>query len=139
MRIFSEFRLSYNGDYIADRSENDDALILYSGGTTGTQKGIRLSNYSLNVLAVQLLAINPKSKAGDVVYSGVPIFHGFGLAMTCHGVLFNGGCCYLFPRFNAETVLKDVVKYKCTIIAGVPTLFEAILKAADGKRFDFSF
>lgn len=130
---------SFNGNYNVSRNANDDAVILYSGGTTGTQKGIRLSNYSINVIAVQLFAINPKSKAGDAVFSGMPIFHGFGLAMTCHGVLFHGGCCVLVPRFNAKSVLKDIIKYKCTIIAGVPTLFQAILSAVEDKKYDFGF
>lgn len=130
---------SFNGNYNVSRNANDDAVILYSGGTTGTQKGIRLSNYSINVIAVQLFAINPKSKAGDAVFSGMPIFHGFGLAMTCHGVLFHGGTCVLVPRFNAKSVLNLIIKYKCTIIAGVPTLFEAILRATKGKKYNLSF
>lgn len=123
----------------ASRTSNDEALILYSGGTTGTPKGVRLSNFAINALAIQFLDVNPKFEAGDVVFSGMPIFHSFGLIMTCHAVLCHGGCCMLVPRFNMNTVLRDVVKYKCSLIAGVPTLYEAILRASEGKSFDLSF
>lgn len=138
-KSFMSYGNNFDGRYKENRNAEDDAVIIYSGGTTGVPKGIRLSNFAINSLAVQLFALNKKSEAGDAVYAAMPIFHGFGLAMTCHGTLFNGGCCVLVPRFNSKSFINDVVKYKCTLIAGVPTLFEGILKYAEGKNFNLSF
>lgn len=59
--------------------------------------------------------------------------------MTCHVVLYNGACCLLEPRFNAKKSLKNIIKHKCTIVAGVPTFFEGLLSAGEDKHQDLSF
>ena len=45
-------------------------------------------------------------------------------------MLANGGRCILIPRFTAKSYAKQIVKYKCNFIAGVPTLYEALLRCA---------
>lgn len=58
----------------------------------------------------------------------MPMFHGFGLGVSIHSMLMNGGQCVLVPRFTAESYAKLIKKYKCNFIAGVPTLYEALLR-----------
>jgi len=124
----------YNAKYKAPRKMNDPAVILYSGGTTGTTKGILLSNLNFNALAAQILAANPMAKPGDKVLSVMPVFHGFGLGISIHTFLSFGGRCVLVPRFTPKTYAKMLVKHRCNFVAGVPTLFEALLrlKSMDG-------
>ncbi len=115
-------------NYKVDRKADDPAVILYSGGTTGTTKGIVLTNGNFNALAAQIVATNPMFRPGDRMLSAMPLFHGFGLGVCIHSMLANGGRCILIPRFTAKSYAKQIVKYKCNFIAGVPTLYEALLR-----------
>ncbi|MBQ0101371.1 MAG: AMP-binding protein [Firmicutes bacterium] len=118
----------YNGEYVVKKVGDDPAVVLYSGGTTGTTKGILLSNYSFNALAAQIVATNPMFRPGDTMLTAMPMFHGFGLGVSVHSMLANGGCCILVPRFTPESYAKLIIKHRCNFIAGVPTLYEAMLR-----------
>ena len=124
--------------YQVERSGEDPAVILYSGGTTGTTKGILLTNKNFNALAQQIIAVNPMFRPGDRMLSAMPLFHGFGLGVCIHSMLASGGRCVLVPRFTAESYAKLITKYKCCFIAGVPTLYEALLRLPSMEKADLS-
>ena len=119
-------------------SSDDPAVILYSGGTTGTSKGIVLTNLNFNALGQQVIATNPMFRPGDKMLAAMPIFHGFGLGVCVHSMLSQGGRCILVPRFTPKTYAKDLVKHRCNFIAGVPTLYEALLRLPDIGNADLS-
>ena len=124
--------------YRVDRQSDDPAVILYSGGTTGTTKGIVLTNKNFNALGQQVLAANPMFAVGDKMLAAMPLFHGFGLGVCIHTMLSQGGRCILIPRFTAESYAKQIVKYRCNFIAGVPTLYEALLRLPSMDGADLS-
>ncbi len=124
--------------YQVARGPEDPAVILYSGGTTGINKGIVLTNRNFNALAAQVIATNPMFRPGDKMLAAMPIFHGFGLGVCIHSMLFNGGRCILVPRFTPKSYAKDLVKNRCNFIAGVPTLYEALLRLPDMEGKDLS-
>lgn len=128
----------YHGPFHVVRKAEDPAVILYSGGTTGTQKGILLSNLNFNALAQQIVATNPMYRPGDKMLAVMPIFHGFGLGVCIHSMLANGGRCLLIPRFNPESYAKLLKKHRPNFIAGVPTLYEALLRIKSFDRVDLS-
>lgn len=113
------------------------AIILYSGGTTGTPKGIQLSNMNFNCLGFQALAQGPVSNQ-DSVLSILPIFHGFGLGVCVHTFILGGGKCILVPKFSPENVLDLIKKKKPVYIAGVPTLYAALARNPKISKVDFS-
>ena len=121
-------RYCFYKNYRVERGYNDPAVILYSGGTTGTTKGIVLTNGNFNALGQQIIATNPMFRPGDRMLAAMPLFHGFGLGVCVHSMLSQGGRCILIPRFTAKSYAKQIVKYKCNFIAGVPTLYEALLR-----------
>ena len=125
-------------NYAAKRASEDPAVILYSGGTTGTSKGIVLTNKNFNALGAQIVATNPMFRPGDKMLSAMPVFHGFGLGVCIHSMLFNGGRCILVPRFTPKSYANDLVKHRCNFIAGVPTLYEALLRLPDMNGADLS-
>ena len=98
--------------YQVKRKAEDPAVILYSGGTTGVNKGILLSNLNFNALAAQVLATNPFFKPGDTMLAVMPMFHGFGLGISIHCMMAGGGQCILVPRFTPQTYAKLIVKHK---------------------------
>lgn len=120
------------------RSAAAPAVILYSGGTTGTTKGIVLTNRNFNALGQQVIAANPMFRPGDKMLAAMPLFHGFGLGVCVHTMLSQGGRCILVPRFTPKSYAKDLVKYRCNFIAGVPTLYEALLRLPDMDDADLS-
>ncbi len=115
------------------------AAILYSGGTTGYPKGIELTNLNFNALALQSIVACGCLEEGDRVLCIMPVFHGFGLGICIHTVQCFGGNCLLLPQFSAKTFDRLLKKYRPNIIAGVPTLYEALLKNQKLDGFDLSF
>ena len=124
--------------YKVERHGADPAVILYSGGTTGTTKGIVLTNRNFNALGQQIVATNPMFRPGDKMLAAMPLFHGFGLGVCVHSMLSQGGRCILIPRFTPKSYAKQITKYHCNFIAGVPTLYEALLRLPGMERADFS-
>ena len=125
-------------NYSVKRTGDDPAVILYSGGTTGTTKGILLTNLNFNALGQQIIATNPMFRPGDRMLSAMPLFHGFGLGVCIHTMLSQGGRCILVPRFTAKSYAKLLIKYRCNFIAGVPTLYEALLRLSTMNGTDLS-
>ena len=123
-----------------DGKAEDCAAVLYSGGTTGTSKGIQLSNLNFNALGLQTIAASGYSDiSGMKMLSVMPVFHGFGLGIGIHTALIGGATCILVPQFSVKTYADILIKQKPNLIPGVPTLFEALLRAEDLKNADLSF
>ena len=125
-------------DYRCHRDAGAPAAILYSGGTTGTMKGISLSNLNFNALAAQIIATNSFFRPGDKMLAIMPMFHGFGLGVSIHSMVANGGHCILIPRFTAQSYAELIKKHKPNLIAGVPSLFEALLRVKEIEGADLS-
>mgnify|MGYP000795645989 CR=1 FL=1 len=128
----------YYKTYKVKREGADPAVILYSGGTTGTTKGIVLTNRNFNALGQQVIAANPMFNPGDKMLAAMPLFHGFGLGIGIHTALIGGACCILVPKFNVSTYAELLIKKQPNIIPGVPTLFEALLRADKLESADLS-
>ena len=125
----------------ADEGKFDDcAAVLYSGGTTGTTKGIMLSNLNFNALGLQTIAASGfGSVAGMKMLSIMPVFHGFGLGIGIHTALIGGATCILVPQFSVQVYSDTLLKHRPELIPGVPTLFEALLRAEKLENADLSF
>ena len=107
---------------------NRTSIILYSGGTTGTPKGICLTDNNINACALQAReSMGEAFHPGLTMLSCMPLFHGFGLGINIHTILIHGLCCILMPSFNSKSYAEMLIKKKPNFIAGVPTIFEALL------------
>lgn len=119
---------NYTGDKVAEITKRDTpAVILHSGGTTGTPKGIVLSNGNFNAAAIQAGTVLKSVTQQDSVLAIMPIFHGFGLSVSINDVLSLGAKVILIPTFKASEFDKLLTKHKPSILVGVPTLFEALM------------
>ncbi len=125
--------LSNSKDFSAKVKKDDLALILHSGGTTGSPKGIMISNYNFNAIAqqgaVNVINVRPKDKIVTIL----PIFHGFGLGICVHTPLCLRVEVILMPEYDANRFYKIWKKDKPHVILGVPTLWEGMMS---NKKFD---
>ena len=128
---------NYNGRVEQDTDKDTPAVILHSGGTTGTPKGIVLSNGNFNAMAEQIKILFTELEPNDKVLAIMPVFHGFGLGVSIHSVLHIGATVDLVPQFDAKHFDKLIKSSNPAILVGVPTLFEALLNT-NNKKLDLS-
>ena len=118
---------TFEGKYEYKRRADELAIILYSGGTTGSPKGIMLSNHNANILTLQIAGVEELIEPGDTMLTLMPIFHCFGLCVCVHFALTKAMKCLLVPQIP-KGMAKFVVKNKVSVLIGVPTLFENIYR-----------
>ena len=122
----------------AEPAAGDDAVILYTSGTTGKPKGAQLTHANLyrnaELTAVTLLQNGPD----DVVMGCLPLFHVFGLTCGLNAALFGGSSLTLLPRFDPGQALQIIGRDKVTIFEGVPTMYAAMLHHLDDAQADVS-
>ena len=132
-------RLNNKSIYYDRTPQKDDpALILQSGGTTGVPKGIVLSNGNINASTIAALNAYPDLCKDDRILGIMPIFHGFGLEVSINDAFCCGAEVVLVPTFKAQEFHKLLIKYKPTVLVGVPTLFEALTKNEHMENVDLS-
>ena len=129
----------YTQKVLVKTTKDQAAAILHSGGTTGTPKNIVLTNGNFNALCKQAKIIFPKIKSGDSMLTILPLFHCFGLCVCVHAVMCLNGGITLIPQFDAKRFDKLFSKYKPTLVAGVPTLYEALLTNKYMEHMDLSY
>jgi long-chain acyl-CoA synthetase len=111
----------------------DLALLLYTGGTTGTPKGAMLTHANLVVNATQAVAWVPQLVPGEeIFYGALPFFHAFGLTLCITVPVRLGALLVLFPKFSVGMVLAAQRRVPGTFLAGVPPMFDR-LAAASGS------
>jgi long-chain acyl-CoA synthetase len=117
--------------------DEDDAVILYTSGTTGRPKGAELTHAGLVRNAELTATTLLKSGSDDVVMGCLPLFHVFGLTCGLNATVMAGGTLTLLPRFDPGKALEIVERDKVTIFEGVPTMYAAMLHHA-AERPDVS-
>ena len=128
----------YEGNLDVKRKSEDVAVILHSGGTTGTPKSIVLPNRCLIGITEQAKIGFETLTPGDTILTVLPLFHCFGLVVCLYSPLCIGVGAILVPTFDAKRFDKLLTKYKPTVLAGVPTLYEALLKNKYMANVDLS-
>ena len=128
----------FTGEYVADTRGKDVAAILYSGGTTGTTKGILLTNLNFNALAMQTEAAGKCVAPSHKMLAIMPVFHGFGLGVCIHTAYITGASTILVPQFSIKSYAQLLRRHKPHYIAGVPTLYEALLRLKNIEKLDMS-
>jgi long-chain acyl-CoA synthetase len=123
---------------VVDRDRTDDAVILYTSGTTGLPKGAELTHANLasnvEVTATDLIQIT----SDDVIFGGLPLFHSFGQTCGLNAAVRVGACLTLVSRFTPEKAFQVLVRDRVTVFEGVPTMYIAMLAAPDRSRYDVS-
>ncbi|MDR2973705.1 MAG: AMP-binding protein [Propionibacteriaceae bacterium] len=124
------------GAYSRAIDPDEVAAILFSGGTTDLPKGIELTSANFNALAIAMTDI-AQVGPGDSVLAILPAFHGFGLGLCIHTPICVGAYFILVPEFSTDIYISNLIKYKPSIIAGVPTLYQALMASPKFAKVQF--
>ncbi|UCE13698.1 MAG: long-chain fatty acid--CoA ligase [Candidatus Heimdallarchaeota archaeon] len=135
--------------------EEDLAVLIYTGGTTGVPKGVMLTHKNIysNILQLEeYIWINPdegepfKLRYGKEVFVGaLPWYHSYGLTLTMIGGAFKAATVIPIPDPRAgkpplSVVLEAIHEHKVTILHAVPTIYSAIVSiySTDPDKYDLT-
>ena len=122
----------------AERGGDDDAVILYTSGTTGVPKGAELTHANLYQNAEVTTRTLLTAGQDDVIMGCLPLFHVFGLTCGMNASVISGSTLTLLPRFDAGKALEMIGRERVTIFEGVPTMYSALLHHPDRTSADAS-
>jgi len=118
--------------------ENDVAVILYTGGTTGEPKGAMLTHRNIVVNTIQFAEWYAFALGGEICVCAIPMSHSGGMAGVMNVPLYSGATLLVMQRANPPVMGKVVEKYRATRLFGVPTLCAALLNDKEACRCDYS-
>ncbi|MFC7365523.1 MULTISPECIES: long-chain-fatty-acid--CoA ligase [Bhargavaea] len=124
----------------ASETDQDDlALLQYTGGTTGSPKGVMLTHRNLNANTEMCAAWMYRCEPGEEVVLGIlPFFHVYGMTTVLVLSVSQGNKMVLVPKFDPETVLKLIDKQSPTLFPGAPTIYIGLLNHPDIGNYDLS-
>ena len=118
---------------------SDLALLQYTGGTTGTPKGVMLTHENLVANTLQCRAWTPTLQKGEEVFLAViPFFHVYGMSVCMNLAIALGAKLVLLPRFATKDVLTAIQKSSVTVFMGVQAMYTAINNYPNIKQFNLS-
>jgi long-chain acyl-CoA synthetase len=123
---------------VCNRASDDVAVIVFTSGTTGRPKGAELTVGNLlsaGDISARMCEITPDDRFG----TGLPLFHVFGQTAVLMSGLTGGATMSLLGRFTPKAMLYMLRRDRLTIMAGVPTMWNAMLHdAGDATASDFT-
>lgn len=137
MKTFTDILALGDIEWEQNRMEEEaTAVILYTSGTTGKPKGAMLTHKNLFCNARDIR--NYLKIRNDVVITTLPMFHVFSLTVALNAPLISGSTIIIIPKFSPSEIFRVARKYKATVFAGVPTMYNYLYQYPQGKRDDFA-
>jgi long-chain acyl-CoA synthetase len=124
-------------DEVAERDDEDPAVIIYTSGTTGTPKGATLTHANLAAGAATGCEL-VRADADSVTVAALPLFHVFGMNSVMNVTVVARGLMTLIPRFDPAKALEVIARDRATTFAGVPTMYSALLHHPGREEVDTS-
>lgn len=137
---FKEFVKKYQDQAIAEISYIKDtaAVMVYTSGTTGTAKGVLLSNEGIVASSEQLILTLTSKKARRFL-AIIPFFSSYGFVNGMNATLGNKMTITLIPKYNPANYTKLILKHKPNVVISVPKLWEDMAYTLKNGKVDLSY
>ena len=115
------------------------ATITYTGGTTGTPKGVMLTNDGMNCMAQSFAFSGVDYQHGERFLEIMPIFASYGVGCGIHMPFAMRQENVIIPKFTPDELGALIKKYRPNHMMGVPSFYERIMHSKDLWDMDLSF
>jgi long-chain acyl-CoA synthetase len=121
-------------------TKDDIAFLQYTGGTTGVAKGAILlhRNIIANICQARAWLAPMLIEGKEIIISPLPLYHIFSLTVSCIFATIGGRNVLITNPRDIPGFIKELKKWKFTVITGVNTLFNGLLNNAEFANVDFS-
>ncbi|KGK91169.1 AMP-dependent synthetase [Desulfosporosinus sp. HMP52] len=116
----------------------DLAVLQYTGGTTGTAKGVMLTHHNLVANALQAWEWIDGQEGKERVLTVLPLFHIYALTACMNFSVLSGGAMIILPKFDIDSVLQHINDYGPTFFPGAPTMYVAVINHPRIKEYKVS-
>jgi len=118
--------------------KDDIAVLLYTGGTTGTPKGAMLTHYNMVANAIQCNLWSGTRTGAEVLIGVLPWYHVYGQTVVLNSAAAMGGTVIVYPRFDVEEIMRGIQENKATLFPAVATIYNAINNHPSVKKYSLS-
>lgn len=118
--------------------KDDIAVLLYTGGTTGTPKGAMLTHYNMVANAIQCNLWSGTRTGAEVLIGVLPWYHVYGQTVVLNSAVAMGGTVIVYPRFDVEEIMRGIQENKATLFPAVATIYNAINNHPSVKKYSLS-
>ncbi len=119
--------------------QDDIALLLFTGGSTGVPKGVNHTHRGLLYSILQHVTVWPCKFGQERFLNVAPMFHIWGLAYSTWVPIFTHSTLVMVPRYEADTVVRGLSEHKITVFAGGPApIYMGLLASPEFAKADLS-
>ncbi len=138
---FEDLIAGHRGKAIKDCSRWEAlAALIYTGGTTGSSRGVMLSNANLSSNVQQFVAWLPDWASGEESLVGTyPIFHTAGFSFVQNFTIWKAFEHIMVPKPEAHTLISILQTHAPSLVPGVPTLFISLMAETEFRALDLAF
>jgi long-chain acyl-CoA synthetase len=115
-----------------DLDRNDTATILYTGGTTGSPKGVALTHENIKTSAHNV-SYHERSNEGDRALCFLPLNHVFAQVHIMNSMIYAGGSIVIQTSYDLDKAIDAINRFRVTKFYAVPTIYNRLLQIDDLK------
>jgi len=117
----------------------EEAVLQYTGAIAEGIKGVVLTHANLVANTLQIASWAVRARQGKEIFLSVlPFFHVYGMAVAMNMPIALASTMVIFPRFEVQSALQAIKRYRPTFFPGVPPMFVALSQEKEAEKYNVS-